>query len=227
MPHGRAGAFPFSRKLLNTGDPDQGLDVSTTFRATRRVGLGCLIALATVGSWVRSDPQFQVGYTVLAPDSGRVPVATALFSYSNPSGVLVSQAAVAATEPISRGRIFVDQAGAYTGFAFVNPSAQASSLTLVVRDSSGREIGRESLSLAAGEHRSRYVSELFVRRVDATTRIITTVAGTGAYGASGDNGPARTAELRRPTSVALDAAGNLFISDSESHRIRVVRGPVP
>jgi hypothetical protein len=44
--------------------------------------------------------------------------------------------------------------------------------------------------------------------------IITTIAGTGQAGFSGDGGPAIEAELNAPGGVALDRAGNLFIADS-------------
>jgi CSLREA domain-containing protein len=61
-----------------------------------------------------------------------------------------------------------------------------------------------------------------VRRVDAATRVITTVAGTGTRGFSGDGGPATSASLDQPFGVAVDAAGNLFISDYSNARIRKV-----
>lgn len=61
-----------------------------------------------------------------------------------------------------------------------------------------------------------------VRKVDAVTGIITTVAGTGQPGFSGDNGPATAAQLHGPWLLALDGAGNLFISDSYNHRVRKV-----
>jgi DNA-binding beta-propeller fold protein YncE len=61
-----------------------------------------------------------------------------------------------------------------------------------------------------------------VRRVDATTGIISTVAGTGQPGFSGDGGAAMTAQLRQPHSIALDAEGNLYICDIGNHRIRQV-----
>jgi sugar lactone lactonase YvrE len=60
-----------------------------------------------------------------------------------------------------------------------------------------------------------------IRRVDAKTGVITTVAGNGSLGYSGDNGPATSAGLNYPQEVAVDAAGNLFIAD-ESNRIRRV-----
>jgi cysteine-rich repeat protein len=60
-----------------------------------------------------------------------------------------------------------------------------------------------------------------VRRVDAATGTITTVAGTGTAGFSGDGGPATEAELR-PSGVAVDGLGNLFIAEANNHRIRRV-----
>jgi YVTN family beta-propeller protein len=61
-----------------------------------------------------------------------------------------------------------------------------------------------------------------IRRVDAATGIITTVAGSGIPGFSGDNGPATAAQLDGPRGVALDAAGNLYIAEYFNSRIRKV-----
>jgi sugar lactone lactonase YvrE len=61
-----------------------------------------------------------------------------------------------------------------------------------------------------------------VRRVDAESGVITTVAGFGEDGFSGDGGPAVNAKLSSPRAVAVDRAGNLFISDLYNHRVRRV-----
>ncbi len=61
-----------------------------------------------------------------------------------------------------------------------------------------------------------------VRKVDAKTRVISTIAGTGKQGFSGDGGLATNAQLSRPHSIALDNRGNLFICDIGNHRIRRV-----
>ena len=61
-----------------------------------------------------------------------------------------------------------------------------------------------------------------VRRIDVTDNTITTVAGTGQAGYSGDGGPANQAQLNRPHSIALDGSGNLYIADIANHRIRRV-----
>jgi sugar lactone lactonase YvrE len=61
-----------------------------------------------------------------------------------------------------------------------------------------------------------------VRRVDAKTGIIKTVAGNGKVEFNGDGGPAVEASLNRANSITLDAAGNLLISDTGNNRIRRV-----
>jgi len=69
-----------------------------------------------------------------------------------------------------------------------------------------------------------FISELFghrVRKVSADG-IITTVAGNGIEGFSGDGGPAVSAQLQWPNALAADGAGNLFISDAGNHRVRRV-----
>jgi uncharacterized protein (TIGR03437 family) len=61
-----------------------------------------------------------------------------------------------------------------------------------------------------------------IRRVAAATGVITTVAGNGSVGFSGDGGPATDAQLLGPTGVAVDAAGILYIVDQGNQRIRKV-----
>ena len=60
-----------------------------------------------------------------------------------------------------------------------------------------------------------------IRKVNSAG-VISTVAGTGTAGFSGDGGAATAAQLRNPQDVALDAAGNLYIVDTGDHRIRKV-----
>jgi len=60
-----------------------------------------------------------------------------------------------------------------------------------------------------------------IRRVDEGTGVITTVAGTGVGGYSGDAGPATSAQIS-PAAVAVDGQGNLFISDYDNARVRRV-----
>ncbi len=60
-----------------------------------------------------------------------------------------------------------------------------------------------------------------IRRIDADTRIVTTIAG-GRLGGEGDGGAATDAGLDRPHGLDLDAGGNIYIADSNNHRVRVV-----
>ena len=61
-----------------------------------------------------------------------------------------------------------------------------------------------------------------IRKVSAASGIITTVAGNGVAGHSGDGGPAVSAALNGPLDVAADTSGNLYIADSRNYRIRKV-----
>ncbi len=61
-----------------------------------------------------------------------------------------------------------------------------------------------------------------VRRINLTTGVIETIAGTGLKGYAGDGGPAATAQLNRPFGIAFDADGDLFVSDTFNSRVRKV-----
>ena len=61
-----------------------------------------------------------------------------------------------------------------------------------------------------------------VRKLNAATGIVSTVAGNGASSFGGDGGPAVSAALNSPQGVALDANGNVFIADTQNSRIRMV-----
>ncbi len=70
-----------------------------------------------------------------------------------------------------------------------------------------------------------YVAEKYghrVRRVALASGMITTIAGTGEGGYSGDGGPAAKAQLNHATGLAFDPDGNLYIADMFNHRIRKV-----
>jgi len=97
----------------------------------------------------------------------------------------------------------------YSGDGGAATLAQFSSLGGLATDASG----------------NLYIADNFnnrIRMVSAATGVITTVAGNGVAGLSGDGGLAINAEFNNPLSVAVDAAGNLFIADSGNYRIRKV-----
>jgi len=62
-----------------------------------------------------------------------------------------------------------------------------------------------------------------IRKVDASTGIINTIAGTGTDGFTGDHGLAVRAQISRPTGICVDLAGNVYFSDA-GHRVRRIDG---
>ena len=81
----------------------------------------------------------------------------------------------------------------------------------------------EPYSLAVDSDGSIYIVDRLnavVRKVEGATGIITTVAGTGEVGYSGDGGPGREAQLREPNDCFLDGRGGLLIADIQDQRIR-------
>src|SRR5207245_1555208 len=111
-------------------------------------------------------------------------------------------------QPAIAGPLITTVAGNGSGtFAGDNGLATAASLqypAAAVVDGSGNLLIADTYNLR-------------IRRVDAGTGIITTVAGGGA---GGDGGPATSASLSEVTTVALDSAGNLLIADRNNNRIR-------
>jgi hypothetical protein len=66
-----------------------------------------------------------------------------------------------------------------------------------------------------------------IRRVDASTGFISTIAGTGVSGFSGDGGPALAAEITFPAGIAVDRWGRVYFADESNNRIRVLTPVAP
>jgi len=98
----------------------------------------------------------------------------------------------------------------YNGDGIPATAAQLKDPTGIAMDSLG------NLYIADGNSNGR------IRRVDMTTGIISTIAGTGVAGFSGDGGLADTAALYDPYDVCFDRFGNLYIADSYNYRIRKI-----
>jgi sugar lactone lactonase YvrE len=102
----------------------------------------------------------------------------------------------------------------------------ADTIETVVGDG-GTEALNNPRDVEAGPDGRIYVADEFNNRVlalDPESLEVEVVAGTGEAGFSGDYGPANEAQLNRPFGLAFDEAGDLYISDTYNHRIRIVRG---
>src|SRR5580704_7417625 len=128
---------------------------------------------------------------------------------SNSVSVVLSQPVAPGVVPGQSFNIMTVAGSGVAGNAGDNGSAIAAALdnpTGVVLDKN------HNLYIASGAgHTVRMVSP---------DGVITTIAGTGVAGSSGDGGPAMKAQLRAPVSLAIDAAGNLYIADHDDNKIR-------
>jgi uncharacterized protein (TIGR03437 family) len=132
--------------------------------------------------------------------NGVVRKVTAPGSITAPAGVISTFAGIApASGVVTRG--YSGDGGPATSAAFSQPAG-------VAVDANGNV----------------YISDYgnyTVRKVDTAGKI-STIAGTGVWGYSGDGGPANKATLGAPTAIAIDPAGNIFISDISNANIREI-----
>ena len=134
-------------------------------RSSIRIWLLLVLALTGAVSWSYAQGTIQVGYTVVTRNEGtEMPVGTAVFSYRNGDGVLVTEAGVGAVELVERGRVFADEVGTRTGLALVNTSAATVPVTLTLRDGAGSQVGQQILMLNPGRHSASFNNRIRVIR---------------------------------------------------------------
>ena len=212
-------AAALSTKMVNGGYRDQsesGTEVefgafrALLLRRSQLLSLDCFarrlfewdrlqtLEIASTDSGVLAKSGGKKGY----PLAVAVALSFALTASMHGQGILTVTPSRAAITTAGTGTVgYTGDTGPATAATLADPAA-------VAYDSNG------NLYLAeASNHVIREVS---------TTGIITTIAGTGIEGFSGDGAAAIGAQLDTPTGIAVDANGNVFIADSHNHRIREV-----
>ena len=181
-----------------------------------RLGLSFLILFLTVVNGLAQSSVITTYVGPPLPVSGPQALTRAI---DFPSGIAVDSAGGFYVASVAQNRVYrvgVDGAitlvaGSSHGFSGDGgraTSARLASPTGVAVDSAG--------NLYIADTRNNRV-----RRV-SSDGVITTVAGNGAAGFSGDGGPATSAQLSSPNGVAVDGTGNLYIADGDNKRVRKV-----
>jgi uncharacterized protein (TIGR03437 family) len=186
---------------------------------------GSLFILDSAGPRLRKvDPSGTIttiaGYGVAGYSGDGGPATSA--QLNNPNGIVLDTSGVLYIADTYNSRIrkvasdgtITTVAGngsaGYSGDGGPAPKAQLNNPTGIALDATGNLYIADSINYR-------------VRRV-STDGTITTVAGNGGYGYTGDGGPATSAEMTAPGGVSLDKAGNLYIADRGNQRIRKVSG---
>jgi sugar lactone lactonase YvrE len=140
----------------------------------------------------------------------------------------------------SQGQLFISAylcGDGMSGFRGVARVAPDKSLTLVAGTTGSANPAEGGTATSAAFSTTPYLAfdkagNLFittrndhrVRRIDALTTKITTVAGTGTAGQNGDYIAGNTAQVNDPTGLAIDDAGNLYFADASNYQLRTVYG---
>jgi streptogramin lyase len=111
--------------------------------------------------------------------------------------------------------------------AAVDAASQGSLVTLLGTGTAGYSDTQTSnpYGLTTGPDGALYFCDLDnqrVRRLDVSSKRVTTIAGNGQKGYSGDGGPATAASLNMPHELRFDASGNMYIAERDNHVIRKV-----
>ena len=151
-------------------------------------------------------------------DSGQAVAATvanpAAVAYDATGNLYLADAQNHVIREISKAGIITVVAGTEATEGYSGDNGPATSATL---DSpTGVAVDANGNIFIADSHNHR------IREVSSGT--ITTIAGTGTAGFSGDNGAATSAQLALPSAVAVDSTGNIYIADTNNQRIRMISG---
>ncbi|WP_379213267.1 S-layer homology domain-containing protein [Paenibacillus sp. GCM10012303] len=168
---------------------------------------------------VAGRPGVEANWSIPSGDGGPATSATLRYpgsvAFDSAGNMYITELGYERVRKVDTSGIITTVAGSSTGApGYSGDSGPATSALL-----------RGPADVAADSTGNLYIVELFnhvVRKVDQTTGIISTVAGTGAAGFSGDGGPATLAQLSTPYSIDFDGSGNLYIADRNNNRVRKV-----
>ena len=188
----------------------------------RRISNGVITTVAGNGSSNNSGdngPALNAGlgnmHGLAADSSGNLYIADVGSLASDPIVFMLPGSQV--IRKVSNGLIMTVAGNGTAGFSGDNGPATSAQLNSVF----------QSLSVGVDSAGNMYIADSGNNRIRKVSNgVITTVAGNGTAGFSGDNGPATNAQLSNPLSVAVDSAGNLYIGDSGNRRIRKVSNGV-
>ncbi len=178
---------------------------TNNYRVRRVSTSGIITTVAGIGSYSSSGDGGAATKAALAGPTGLAMDAS--------GNLYIADAAASRIRKVSPVGTISTFAGTTAGFGYSGDGGPAVNAQLASPWAVAVDVAGSVYVADAGNHRIRRIS------ADGT---ITTVAGTGAEGFSGDGGPARGAQLDWPRGVALDAAGNLYITDTYNYRVRKV-----
>ncbi len=159
-----------------------------------------------------------IGIAGFGGDGGRATDA----ALNSPEGVAVDAAGNVYIADSFNNRVRkIDTSGTITtiaGNGFVGYTGEGKATDVGLNDPSGVAVDNSGNLYIADNSNHR------VRKVVLSSGTISTIAGTGIGGFSGDGGPALSAQVYNPTHLTVDRAGNIYIADYTNNRIRKING---